>query len=162
MPLPGVHPQEYQRIADLLGISLQCVWDLANYPDEARTSLSVAQVIDLARATGLTVTEIVNEERLESAEPLTHEQISILMRAAIVDGQSTMAEFEDRVGWNLAEAIETPDRLLDIYNWDGLSDVAGALGFNPWSILPPDAKSANKSSLPTGMNLTTSTPTALP
>ena len=140
MPLPGVQPREYQRIADLIGISIECVWDLASYPDEARTSLSVAQVIDLARAAGITVPELVGAERLESAEPLAHEQFSILMRAAIADGHLTTADFENRVGWHLAEAIEAPDRLLDLYNWDGLSDVAEAIGVSPWSFVPPDAK----------------------
>jgi hypothetical protein len=115
------------------------MWDLADHSEEARMSISVARVIELTNMTGLSMQQILGVEAPEVFSPIPTVEFPTLARAALDKAGCTTGEFAERIGWSLAEAIESPHRLLDLFNWDGLVEVAGALGKSAWSFVPPDA-----------------------
>jgi hypothetical protein len=144
MPLPGIASDEYPKIADALGLNLPWVWDLASYPDEARMNLSVSQVIEIARTTGLSVPEILGIEMPEPVEPVTPEDFRTRLLTAVEESGCTIGEFEDRIGWEIGEVMATPDRIVSIYSWDGLTDIACALNLTPWALMPSESTRDNK------------------
>ncbi len=145
MPLPGVDPEDYPKIAERLGLTSSWVYDLAECPEDVRMTLSVSQAIELARIVGLSLAETLGVEMPESVEVIQPEEFRIRLQNAIEESACSLEEFEDRIGWELGKALATPERLLEIYNWDGLADVADAVEVSPWSLIPPASTQASKS-----------------
>jgi hypothetical protein len=135
MPLPGIDPKEYEKIADALGIEPQWIWDLAKHSEEIRMTLSVAHVLVVARITGLSMSEILGSPMPESVEPVAPGALRDLLFKAVEAAGCSLDEFGCRIGWDVESLVERPESLLEIYNWDGLVDVCAAVDLSPWSVV---------------------------
>jgi transcriptional regulator with XRE-family HTH domain len=124
------------EVALAIGISVAAYADIEAYDDEFSMALSLEQIWRLARALEIPLTELIG---LTSPDCLdaTDSMDALLehVRAAVATRRESIEHFGDRVGWDIASAIDAPARAWSDWNLDCLRAVCEEVSCDWRSIL---------------------------
>ena len=118
-------------LARAVNISTASYWDLENLEHELEEALSLTELTKLA-------TELrVAPSALFSGAPcatVTTETLAQAIREYLASRGESVSDFEDKVGWDVAEALKDPGLFLG-FNVDGLRAVCEAVGIDWLGVL---------------------------
>jgi hypothetical protein len=122
-------------MAEGLHITVPAYQDLEQYDSELDTCISLRQVLDLASLLHLSPRELVLGRVDETAE-ISIEQVVEAIRRVMGERDETSGEFSERVGWDIAVALDDPQAAWTQWNLDGLRDVCHAVGLAWQQVIP--------------------------
>jgi|KBSMisStandDraft_5_1062788.scaffolds.fasta_scaffold270162_2 hypothetical protein len=122
------------EMAALLGVSWEGYRDLEMFDEEVTGVLSLQQLITLSKALGIDLVEFFSDGASKRGEGLSLDALAEKIKAYIVAHNLTVAEFEDAVGWEVANCLTEPSQFIS-FNLDGLMDVTRPLGLDWRAIL---------------------------
>jgi transcriptional regulator with XRE-family HTH domain len=127
-----------QQIAADLGVNDAWYCDLESHDDELASTLTLFQAQHLASLLGVRLQDLVAEGTAPSIRKLTLMDLpSMITELASSEGIS-MAEFENRVGWELQTFLQSPVKVAAESPIMFLQDLSAALGINWLSLLPEE------------------------
>jgi transcriptional regulator with XRE-family HTH domain len=119
----GLSPTE---AASRLGISVPCLWDIESGDDELSTCYSPTEVRQFCEVLGVRPAELFSIEA--TGTPVSAEDLARLVHAHCQSRGIPLSQFEDAVGWRLADSLGEPQRLLQALSIDGLRELCRELG----------------------------------
>lgn len=122
------------EMASLLGISWESYRDVEDYDDEVILVLSLQEVITLTKALGIDPVEFFSNGAPKPAESVSLEALAEKINEYIAAHNLTVAEFEEAVGWEVANSLTEPSQFMNL-NLDGLMDVTRPLGIDWRAVL---------------------------
>ena len=123
-----------EEMASLLGISWESYNDLETYDDEIILVISLEQLVTLSHALGIDLVEFFSNGAPKPAESVSLEALAESINEYLTANKLTVAEFEDAVGWELANCLTEPREFLNL-NLDGLMDVTRPLSVDWRAVL---------------------------
>jgi len=126
------------EMASLLGISRPSYYDLETYDDEIILVVSLKQLVTLSHALGINLVEFFSNGAPKPAESVSLEALAESINEYLAANKLTVAEFEDAVGWELANCLADPRQFMN-FNLDGLKDVTRPLGIDWRAVLSTDS-----------------------
>jgi transcriptional regulator with XRE-family HTH domain len=125
------------EVAKRLGLNDAWYADLEQNDDELSATLTIFQAMQLATIIGVHLGDLLGEV----AAP--DEQISIMALPERINAHLTRAgicleQFEDAVGWELREFLESPFKVTAELPIAFLQALAGQLGINWLSLIPDE------------------------
>lgn len=126
------------EMASLLGISRPSYYDLETYDDEIILVISLKQLVTLSHALGIDLVEFFSNGAPRPAESVSLEALAESINEYLTANKLTVAEFEDAVGWEVANCLTDPSQFLN-FNVDGLKDVTRPLGLDWRAVLSTDS-----------------------
>jgi len=126
------------EMASLLGISRPSYYDLETYDDEIILVVSLKQLVTLSHALGIDLVEFFSNGAPKPAESVSLEALAESINEYLTANNLTVAEFEDAVGWELANCLTEPRQFMN-FNVDGLKDVTRPLGIDWRAVLSTDS-----------------------
>lgn len=108
-----------------LGVS---VWDIEEVEGELTCCYSAAEVRKFCEALGVRPTELFQVAITEPA--VSGNDLVALIYAECSKRDVTLEQFEDAVGWRLAQCMNPPERLLEDMSLDGLQWLCRELGIH--------------------------------
>ena len=126
------------EMASLLGISRPSYYDLETYNDEIILVVSLKQLITLSHALGIDLVEFFSNGAPKPAESVSLQALAESINEYLSANKLTVAEFEDAVGWEVANCLTDPSQFLN-FNVDGLKDVTRPLGLDWRAVLSTDS-----------------------
>jgi transcriptional regulator with XRE-family HTH domain len=127
----------FDEVAKNVGLSWNEYFDLELHADEVLMCISLGQLAALGRVLGVAPSVLLTKEET-SDHPLarlSRSDLSARIQAFIDGAGISLSEFEEQVGWEIAQALYDSDEILD-WNVDCLSDVCSAIGVNWLEALP--------------------------
>ena len=121
-------------VAHQLGINDAWYADLERYDDELASTLTLFQAIELAAALGARLHDLVGEEGVREAIPLM--DLPSLIRGHLERAGMPMQQFEEQVGWDLGEFMQSPLKVAAESPIMFLQAIAGRLGMDWLSLVP--------------------------
>jgi hypothetical protein len=121
-------------MALLLGISREWYFDLEDYDDEITSTLSLHQLVALSKAIGIDLVEFLSDGAAKPGESVSLDALAGKINEYIAAHNLTVAEFEDAVGWEIANCLTEPSQFRN-FNVDGLIDVSKPLGIDWRAVL---------------------------
>jgi hypothetical protein len=121
------------ELAALLGISYEAYHDLEHFDEEIVDTVSLDQLIQLASALGLDLRSFF------AAKGIGHVSFAELaerLQRLLDNGDMTLAELEDEVGWELQRHLADPTTFSDLPAI-ALADIGQPVGLDWRSFLPP-------------------------
>jgi hypothetical protein len=118
----------HDEAARRMGVQPACVWDIESFEDEITSSYSPSEMRQFCEAIGARpaeLFEVATTQPAVSASELVERIKAECKRRAV-----TLGEFEDAVGWELAQFMEAPERLLEAMSLDGLQWLCRELGID--------------------------------
>lgn len=109
-----------KAIAEASGLSLAEYYDLESHADELHVAASVESIARVAQALGVTPSTFYGSS---SESIVSVGELASLISRHKGESKNSFSEFEEEVGWDLAQSLESPSRFLAL-NVDGLRDVA--------------------------------------
>ena len=122
------------EMASLLGISRPSYYDLETYDDEIILVVSLKQLVTLSHALGIDLVEFFSNGAPKPAESVSLEALAESINEYLTANKLTVAEFEDAVGWEVANCLTDPSQFLN-FNLDGLKDVTKPLSVDWRAVL---------------------------
>jgi len=122
------------EMAALMGISWAAYRDLEMFDTEVTDVLSLQELITLSKALGLDLVEFFSDGASKRGESLSLDALAGKIKAYIVAHNLTVAEFEDAIGWEVANCLTEPSQFMN-FNLDGLMDVTRPLGLDWRAVL---------------------------
>jgi len=123
-----------EEMASLLGISWESYNDLETYDDEIILVISLEQLVTLSHALGIDLVEFFSNGAPKPAESVSLEALADSINEYLTANKLTVAEFEDAVGWEVANCLTDPSQFLN-FNLDGLKDVTKPLSVDWRAVL---------------------------
>jgi len=123
-----------EEMASLLGLSREWYNDLEMYDDEIRDTISLRQLVTLSHALGIDLVEFFSNGATKPAESVSLEALAESINEYLTANKLTVAEFEDAVGWEVANCLTDPSQFLN-FNLDGLKDVTKPLSVDWRAVL---------------------------
>ena len=123
-----------EEMASLLGISWESYNDLETYDDEIILVISLEQLVTLSHALGIDLIEFFSNGAPKPAESVSLEALAESINEYLTANKLTVAEFEDAVGWEVANCLTDPSQFLN-FNLDGLKDVTKPLSVDWRAVL---------------------------
>jgi transcriptional regulator with XRE-family HTH domain len=120
-----------RELAEAAGITIDEYYDLESIDDELHIAASVESIARVARALGVNPSTFYAGS---SARAVSLDELVSLILQHTRETKKTLDEFEEEVGWDLAEALATPQKFL-AFNAHGLRDVCAPLGINWLDVL---------------------------
>jgi DNA-binding XRE family transcriptional regulator len=133
----GIDPNDLARS---LGVSVASIYDLESYESELRTVHSIRWSKAFAKELGTSLCELLGLSQLPDAKPVT--QLAMAIRGHCSAAQTTLDEFSDSCGWDLAQLVQDPSRTDELLTFDALADVCAQLGCKPEEYLGGDGARA--------------------
>ena len=122
------------EMASLLGISRESYFDLEDYDDEITNTVSLRQLVLLSKAIGIDFVEFFSNGAPKPAQSVSLEALAEKINEYVKAHNLTVAEFEEEVGWELANSLADPSQFSNL-NLDGLMDVTRPLGIDWRAVL---------------------------
>jgi len=122
------------EMASLLGISRPSYYDLETYDDEIILVVSLKQLVTLSHALCIDLIEFFSNGAPKPAESVSLEALAESINEYLTANKLTVAEFEDAVGWEVANCLTDPSQFLN-FNLDGLKDVTKPLSVDWRAVL---------------------------
>ncbi len=122
------------EVAHRVGINEAWYADIEQDDDELASTLTLFQAIELAAALGVGLHDLVGEEGEREAVPLM--ELPSLIRGHLERAGMPMQEFEEEVGWDLEEFMQSPLKMAAESPIAFLQAVTGRLGMS-WLCLVP-------------------------
>ena len=111
---------EIYDIAVLLDITWESASDLEAFDDEVLTCISIKKFLILCNAIQVTPVELLSQgSDVESFSKITFDELTHEIRKYLTQNNLTLIELENKVGWNLGEALSKPEIFFQ-YNLDCL------------------------------------------
>jgi len=123
-----------EEMASLLGISWESYNDLETYDDEIILVISLEQLVTLSHALGIDLVEFFSNGATKPAESVSLDALAEKINEYLSGHNLTVAEFEDAVGWEVANFLTEPREFLNL-NLDGLMDVTRPLSVDWRAVL---------------------------
>ncbi|MGZ9004570.1 MAG: helix-turn-helix domain-containing protein [Burkholderiales bacterium] len=124
------------EVAEHLGLNDAWYTDLEHRDDELASTLTVFQALELASFLGVRLRDLLGDGGYaEENIPLT--DLPSRITAHLARNGMSIEEFEDAVGWELREFLQSPLKVAAECPINFLQAVAENLGFN-WTSLIPD------------------------
>jgi len=122
------------EMASLLSISRPSYYDLETYDDEIILVVSLKQLVTLSHALCIDLIEFFSNGAPKPAESVSLEALAESINEYLTANKLTVAEFEDAVGWEVANCLTDPSQFLN-FNLDGLKDVTKPLSVDWRAVL---------------------------
>ena len=126
-------------MASLLGISREWYFDLEDYDEEITDTVSLRQLVLLSKAIGIDLVDFFSNGAPKPVESVSLEALAEKINEYLTAQNLTVAEFEEAVGWELANCLTDPNQFMN-FNLDGLMDVSRPLGVD-WRAVLSDLQS---------------------
>jgi len=123
-----------EEMASLLGISWESYNDLETYDDEIILVISLEQLVTLSHELCIDLIEFFSNGAPKPAESVSLEALAESINEYLTANKLTVAEFEDAVGWEVANCLTDPSQFLN-FNLDGLKDVTKPLSVDWRAVL---------------------------
>jgi len=123
-----------EEMASLLGISWESYNDLETYDDEIILVISLEQLVTLSHALGIDLVEFFSNGATKPAESVSLDALAEKINEYLSGHNLTVAEFEEEVGWEVANCLTDPSQFLN-FNLDGLKDVTKPLSVDWRAVL---------------------------
>jgi transcriptional regulator with XRE-family HTH domain len=114
-----------RELASLLGTSATAIRDIESLDGELFGHYSPADLRLMASALGTTPGLLLHITPV--APPVTGAELINRIRDRLETSPETIAAFEDRVGWRIAELLDSPEHLLSDLTVDGLQLLCAGL-----------------------------------
>lgn len=112
--------------ASRMGISMPSVWDIECIDDELMI-YSAAEIGRFCQVLGMSPRELFGIEL--NAVPISATDLATLIREHCHTRGIAIQQFEDAVGWHVAQSLDEPERfLLQNYSLEGIQDICRELG----------------------------------
>jgi len=125
------------EMASLLGLSWEWYNDLESYDEEITDTLSVHQLVLLSKAIGIDLVDFFSDGASKPAESVSLDALAKKINEYLKAHNLTVAEFEEAVGWELANCLTEPRQFMN-FNLQGLMDVSRPLGIDWRALLSTD------------------------
>jgi transcriptional regulator with XRE-family HTH domain len=124
-----------EEVAGRLGVTYESVWDLEAFPDEIAMTLSLAEVVALARLVGVAPLALLTDVEPDASQRMPMEDLIDRVRAR---GDPDL--FAERAGWDVRPALAEPATAWRDWSVDCLRDVCAEAGVDWTAVLidPPD------------------------
>lgn len=122
------------EMAALLGLSRESYNDLEVYDEEIIYTLSLEELITLSKALGIDLVEFFSSGAAKPAETVSLNALAEKINEYRSAKGLTVAEFEDAVGWEVANFLTDPSQFMNL-NLDGLMDITRPLGVDWRAVL---------------------------
>lgn len=122
------------EMAALLDLSRESYNDLEVYDEEIIYTLSLQELITLSKALGIDLVEFFSNGASKREESVSLDALAGKINEYIAAHNLTVAEFEEAVGWELANCLTEPSQFMN-FNVDGLMDVSKPLGIDWRAVL---------------------------
>ncbi len=122
------------EMAALLDLSRESYNDLEVYDEEIIYTLSLQELITLSKALGIDLVEFFSNGASKPEESVSLDALAGKINEYIAAHNLTVAEFEEAVGWELANCLTEPSQFMN-FNVDGLMDVSRPLGIDWRAVL---------------------------
>ena len=122
------------EMAALLGLSWESYRDLEMHDEEILDSVSLRQLITLSKALGIDLVEFFSNGASKPAEKVSLNALAEKINEYLAAHNFTIAEFEDAVGWEVANCLTDPSQFIN-FNLDGLMDVSKPLNVDWRAVL---------------------------
>ncbi len=106
------------EVAARTGLSRPCIWDIECCPDELMSVYSPSDVCRFASIFGISASDLLGICTTE--DPVSAAELAQRIHDQCRTRGIRLEEFEDIVGWRLAESLEPPEKLLEGMTLDGL------------------------------------------
>jgi transcriptional regulator with XRE-family HTH domain len=127
----GLTPEE---LAERIGITTAWYHDLEGHPGDVSTTLSLAQLRDLASALELDLRHLLlGEEAPLLAIGLSAGDVVERLRQEVAASGKSPEELGAQIGWDVDPLLRAPESIWEL-NLDGLRDVCAFVGVN-WTAL---------------------------
>jgi transcriptional regulator with XRE-family HTH domain len=107
-----------EEAAERLGISAECVRDIESHEEEIGILYSPAQIAKFCKMLGIRPAELFAIKTTE--QPIDAEELIERIHQKVRSRAISLEQFENAVGWQLAQSIEPPQRLLENITINGL------------------------------------------
>ena len=108
----------HSEVADQMGLSSSCLWDIEDHEDELTSCYSPSDLRQFARVLGVRPVDFFGGNTSES--PVSATELARLIEEQCRSSSMSLEQFEEVVGWRLSACIEPPQRLLEDMTIDGL------------------------------------------
>ena len=122
------------EMAALLGISWAAYNDLEMFNEEITDVLSLQELITLSKALGIDLVDFFSNGASKPAETVSLNALAEKINEYLAAHNLTIAEFEDAVGWEVANCLTDPSQFIN-FNLDGLMDVSKPLNVDWRAVL---------------------------
>ena len=126
-----------EEMASLLGLSREWYNDLEMYDDEIRDTISLRQLVTLSHALRLDLVDFFSDGASKPAASVSLDALAEKINEHLAAHNLTVAEFEEAVGWELANCLTEPGQFMN-FNLEGLRDVSRPLGIDWRALLSTD------------------------
>jgi transcriptional regulator with XRE-family HTH domain len=125
------------EVAKHLGLNDAWYHDLEHQDDELARTLTLFQAIELSAMLGAHLRDLLDQETLPE------ERISLMalpsrIEAHVAHDGITIAQFEEQLGWQVHDLLQSPAKAAAEYPIIFLQAVAKHLGINWLSLVPDD------------------------
>lgn len=119
----------------MAGIERPSYYDLETYEGELTMNISLRALKKLCDVLHIPVRNLFVGEAASMVERVSPEQLTERIAQHLHRYRLSISEFENKVGFRIAECLERPDEVLD-WNIDCLRAVCGELGLDWPAALP--------------------------
>ena len=116
----------HEQVAQPLGVSSSCVWDIESHEDELSSCYSPSQVQQFCCVLGIRPVELFGVEIIEAA--ISADALAQLIHEHCRSRNLSLEQFGNVVGWDLSACIEPPVKLIEDMSIDGLQWLCRELG----------------------------------
>ena len=122
------------EMAALMGLSWAAYNDLEMFNEEITDVLSLQELITLSKALGIDLVEFFSNGASKPAETVSLNALAEKINEYLAAHNLTIAEFEDAVGWEVANCLTDPSQFMN-FNADGLMDISKPLNVDWRAVL---------------------------
>jgi len=126
-----------QEAAEHLGLNEAWYHDLEQHDDELTSTLTLFQAIELASFLGVRLRDLLADGR-SPAELIDLAQLPSRITEHLARTGMSVEQFEEEVGWELHEFMQSPLRVAAESPMMFLQALAGCLGLDWLSIVPDE------------------------
>ena len=126
-----------KEMAESIGINLPSYYDLESYDVEVLDCLSLNELQKMCRVLEIAPVDLLSDEakNYSGLNHLSFTEFTEMVKKHIESRGITIAEFEDRVGWEIEGLLNNPEGIWE-RNVQFLKDACGELGVNWLSVVP--------------------------
>ena len=133
------------EVASQLGLNESWYYDLEHYDDELATTLTLFQSMELASILGVRLRDLVNTDTWTDPS-ISLTELPPLIEVHVAKVGISIEQFEEQVGWELRELMQSPFKAISESPIIFVQAVAHQLSIN-WLSLVPDEQ-GNRQGLP--------------
>ena len=122
------------EMAALLDLSWESYRDLEMHDDEVVLVLSLQELVTLSKALGIDLVEFFSDGAPKPEESVSLDALAEKIKEYIAAHNLSVAEFEEAVGWELANSLTDPGQFMNL-NLDGLMDITRPLNLDWRAVL---------------------------